>query len=290
MSQVVITCVGADPSVPANAIVELISSTCPVANVRPLNDRATDVFIDGIELAGVRLSVENQVGSKLDALQIDRIYQLASSRRKRLFITDMDSTIIQCECIDELADVIGIKTRVAAITHSAMEGTIDFAGALRQRVEMLKGIPIRQLEAVYTERIRLSPGAESLMTALKKHGIRTVLVSGGFTFFAQRVALSLGFDYYYANELENIGGLLTGKILGPIVTKTTKLRLLHYHANALRAATDEVMSLGDGANDLPMLEGAGLGIAYRAKPVVEAAIVNRIRHTGLETVSLAAFG
>lgn len=239
------------------------------------------------EASVVQNGIETHAGARLDALKIDRIYQSALSRSKRLFITDMDSTIIQCECIDEMAAEMGLKEKVAAITRSAMEGGLDFRQALRERVAMLRGMSVTQLESVYTDRVRLSSGAETLMNALKRSGIQTILVSGGFTFFAERIAQRLGFDFYYANELEIIDGALTGKVIGPVVTKEVKRRLLRYHANALSIGRDEVIALGDGANDLPMLKEAGLGIAYRAKPVVEENIANRIRFTDLETVANA---
>jgi phosphoserine phosphatase len=282
----VITFVGARAPIPHDTVVQWVGGTTAVLEVRSRSEKAIDVVAGG-EASAVQNRVEKHAGARLDALKIDRIYQPALLRSKRLFITDMDSTIIRCECIDEMAAEMGLKEKVAAITRSAMEGGLDFRRALRERVAMLRGMSVTQLESVFAARVRLSSGADTLMDALKRNGIQTVLVSGGFTFFAERIARQLGFDFYYANELEIIDEALTGKVTGPVVTKEVKLRLLQYHANALSIGRDEVIALGDGANDLPMLKEAGLGIAYRAKPVVEENIANRIRFTDLETVANA---
>lgn len=285
MSGVIITLAAPQSPVAHESLVQWIGEVVKVREVRLRSDCVIDIVVDGNMTN--RDTIEHHAGARMDALKIDRIYQPAEFRKKRLFITDMDSTIIQCECIDEMAEELGLKGAVSRITRTAMEGGLDFSIALQERVGMLRGMTVTQLESVYANRVRWSPGVEALMDVLKKNGTTTVLVSGGFTFFAERIARRLGFDFYYANELEIVDGALTGKVLDPIVTKSVKLRLLHYHANELRISREEIIAIGDGANDLPMLEAAGLGIAYRAKPIVERKIATRIRFTDLETVAYA---
>jgi len=205
----------------------------------------------------------------------------AANRRKRLLISDMDSTIIGQECLDELADFAGLKAEVSAITERAMRGELDFAGALTQRVAMLKGLSLSALDACHAERVRLNPGARELVATMKAHGARAVLVSGGFGYFTSRVAAMAGFDADRANTLIDDGALLTGAVGQPILGREAKLTALVEETAALGLTADDALALGDGANDLDMIRAAGLGIAYKAKPIVAAETRARIGHTDL---------
>ncbi len=205
----------------------------------------------------------------------------AKNRRKRLLVSDMDSTIIGQECIDELADFAGLKAEVSAITERAMRGELDFEGALTTRVAMLKGLPLTTLQQCYEERIRLNPGARELIATMKAGGARCVLVSGGFTFFTSRVAALSGFHTDRANLLLEDGTALTGGVARPILGREAKLTALKEEAAALGASPADAIALGDGANDLDMIRAAGLGVAYKAKPIVAAETTARIAHTDL---------
>ena len=189
-------------------------------------------------------------------------------RRKKLLISDMDSTIIGQECIDELADFAGKKEEVAAITERAMQGELDFEGALTTRVKMLQGLSTDVLQACFDERIGLNPGARVLVRTMAQSGAHCLLVSGGFTFFTSRVAKAAGFHGNRANTLLVEGGKLTGDVQRPILGRQAKLDALNQTCREINCTPNEVLALGDGANDLAMIEAAGLGIAYRAKPVV----------------------
>jgi phosphoserine phosphatase len=205
----------------------------------------------------------------------------SANRRKRLLISDMDSTIIGQECLDELADFAGLKAEVSAITERAMRGELDFAGALTQRVAMLKGLSISALEACHTERVRLNAGARELVATMKAHGARAVLVSGGFRYFTSRVAAMAGFDADRANTLIHDGATLTGDVGQPILGREAKLTALLEETAARGLTAGDALALGDGANDLDMIRAAGLGIAYKAKPIVAAQTRARIEHTNL---------
>jgi len=205
----------------------------------------------------------------------------AENRRKALLIADMDSTIINCECLDELADMAGLKAKVSVITERAMRGEIEFAGALRERLALLKGLPLAALERVWRERIRLNPGAKELVATMKANGARTLLVSSGFTYYTARVAAAAGFDDHQANVLLDDGKTLTGVPQEPIVGREAKLIRLEAEIAQLGIAADDVLAVGDGANDLAMIKRAGLGIAYHAKPVVAAEADASIVHNDL---------
>jgi phosphoserine phosphatase len=205
----------------------------------------------------------------------------AESRRKSLLIADMDSTIITCECLDELADMAGIKPRIAAITDRAMRGEIEFATALRERVKLLEGLDVRMLERAYRERVKLQPGAKQLVATMKAHGARTVLVSGGFTYFTSRVARDAGFDEDQANVLLDDGRSLTGFVKEPVLGREAKLEALARAADDLQIPADQVLAVGDGANDLDMIKRAGLGVAFHAKPIVAQAAAARVDHGDL---------
>jgi phosphoserine phosphatase len=204
-----------------------------------------------------------------------------TNRRKKLLIADMDSTIINCECLDELADMAGLKAKVSAITERAMRGEIDFAAALRERVAMLKGLDLAALARVYQERIRLNPGAKTLLATMRKHGAHTLLVSGGFTYFTARVAEDAGFDGDQANVLLNDGKALTGMVAEPILGREAKLAALETAIAERHIGAADAVAVGDGANDLAMIQRAGLGVAYHAKPVVAEAAGASITHGDL---------
>jgi phosphoserine phosphatase len=202
-------------------------------------------------------------------------------RRKKLLVADMDSTIINCECLDELADMAHLKPQISAITERAMAGEIAFEPALRERVALLKGLSLDALERTYKERVRLNPGAQTLTATMKKHGARTCIVSGGFTYFTDRVAKDAGFDDHQANTLLDDGQRLTGEVREPILGRQAKLDALKKEITALKITADDTLTVGDGANDLAMIEYAGLGVAWHAKPVLAEAAKARIDHNDL---------
>jgi phosphoserine phosphatase len=201
-----------------------------------------------------------------------------------LVVMDMDSTLITIECIDEIADMLQLKPQVAAITESAMRGEIDFAQSLTQRVALLAGLDQGALQRVYDERLKLSPGAERFLSTLQQHNIKTLLVSGGFTFFTDKLKPRLMLDYTASNTLEIVDGKLTGKVLGTIVDAQGKADHLKRQRDQLGLKREQVIAIGDGANDLKMLGEAGISIAYHAKPVVRAQTTYAINYCGLDAV------
>lgn len=201
-----------------------------------------------------------------------------------LLVTDMDSTLISIECIDEIADMLGIKKQVSAITESAMRGELDFAASLTQRIALLKGLPVEKLQQVYDERLTLNPGAETLIAFLKQHAIKLALVSGGFTFFTDKLKERLGLDYTLANTLEIENGCLTGQVAGDIIGAQAKADLLLALSTQLGLGKHQVIAMGDGANDLLMMDEAGLSVAYHAKPTVQAQTDIQINQGGLDTL------
>lgn len=205
-------------------------------------------------------------------------------QRAGLLVTDMDSTLISIECIDEIADFLGIKPQVSAITEAAMRGELDFEGSLTRRVALLRGLEVGALEHVYQERLRLNPGAEVMLRGLRSRGIKVALVSGGFTFFTSRLQERLGLDYTLANVLDVEHGQLTGRVLGTIVGAEGKAAFLQERGAELGLDQSQIIAMGDGANDLKMMRHAGLSIAYHAKPTVQAQAGAVINHCGLEGV------
>ena len=244
---------------------------------RSLGPGAEDWQVDGASLAALREAAQLAAGG----LPVDICVQPAAGRRKRLLVADMDSTIIGCECLDELADFAGRKAEVAAITERAMAGEIGFEGALRERVAMLAGLELDALDQCYAARVRLNPGARTLVATMAAHGARCVLVSGGFRSFTARVAAAAGFHDDRANTLIDDGSRLTGKVGEPILGREAKLAALEAETAALGVGVDAALAVGDGANDLAMIRAAGLGVAYRAKPVVAAEADARLDHADL---------
>jgi phosphoserine phosphatase len=205
----------------------------------------------------------------------------AEGRRKRILIADMDSTMIPVECIDEVADFAGVKPQVAAITKRAMAGELDFEGALRARLALIRGLPQSALVQVFAERIRLNPGARVLVRTMAANGAHTALVSGGFSFFTERVAAAAGFAEHRANHLLFENGALSGAVAEPILGRAAKLEALAEIAGRLGVGTGTALAVGDGANDISMVEAAGLGVAYHAKPALEGKASAVIRHSDL---------
>lgn len=218
------------------------------------------------------LDVKDELADTLDEIDgLDWCLQPAEGRRKKMILADMDSTMITVECIDELADFVGVKGKVAAITEAAMRGELDFEAALKERVALLKGLSVDTLQTCYDDRIELMAGARTLVQTMKANGAYAVLVSGGFTFFTDKVAAAIGFDMNRANILEIEGDALTGTVVEPICGAETKLETLREQAAKHALVQADILAVGDGANDIPMIEAAGLGIAYRAKPRTRAA-------------------
>ena len=220
-------------------------------------------------------------------LPIDIVVQPIIARRKRLFLADMDSTMIGQECIDELADFAGLKAHVAGITERAMRGEIEFAPALRERVALLKGLPVSVVDEVLAGRITLTPGGRELVMTMRAHGAYTCLISGGFTPFTNAVAAKIGFQENRANELVVDDGKFTGEVREPILGRETKLATLVELREAFELDEIDTLVVGDGANDLGMIQAAGLGVAYHAKPAVSAAAAARIDHGDLTALLYA---
>ena len=233
-------------------------------------------------------AVADRARAALAGAPIDVVVQRAAARRKKLFLADMDSTMIGQECIDELAEHVGMKRQVSAITERAMRGEIEFEPALRERVMLLKGLPVTAVDEVIDRRIRLTPGARALVATMRRHGAYTCLVTGGFTLFSERIARMIGFDESRANRLAvDPCGRLTGEVVTPIFGRAAKLATLIELRRRQNVADNETLVAGDGANDIPMIEAAGLGVAYHAKPKVAAAAAARIDHGDLTALLYA---
>ncbi len=233
--------------------------------------------------AHVDAELREEAAAAVGDFPVDWALVPMEGRRKKLLVADMDSTIINVECLDELADFAGIKAEIAAITERAMAGELEFEPALIARVGKLKGLALEALQRTYDERVRFNPGATSLVQTMAAHGARCVLVSGGFNYFTTRVAAAAGFHADRANILLDDGKALTGEVRLPIIGRAAKLDVLRSEAAALGVSAQNALAIGDGANDLDMIKAAGLGIAYRAKPIVAGQAHARIEHTCLET-------
>ncbi len=214
-------------------------------------------------------------------LLADDHFATPATRRRKLLVADMDSTIINVECLDELADMAGLKPQIAQITERAMRGELEFDSALKERVGMLKGLGLDALQRTYDERVRLNPGATALLATMRAHGAHTMLVSGGFGFFTKKVAEAAGFHEERGNILLDDGAALTGAVGEPILGREAKLAALKDGALSLGLELSQTLAVGDGANDLAMIQKAGLGVAYHAKPVVAAAAGAAIQHNDL---------
>jgi phosphoserine phosphatase len=241
--------------------------------------KACDLFFDG-DLAEIAESAR----AMFEGQAVDFLVQRTKNRRKKLLLADMDSTIITIECIDELADLMGLKAEISAITEQAMRGEIEFADALRHRVRKLAGIHRRDVQRVVDERIILSEGARTMVQTMRAHGAFTALVSGGFTFFTKQVRVQTGFDVDRANSLDFRNDELSGDLIEPILDSSAKLKFLKDFQKQRQLSVDQTAAIGDGANDIPMLEAAGLGIAYHAKPATRVAAGAAIDHTDLTSV------
>ncbi len=277
MSSFVLNVTARDPI--RKAIADAIMGAVPGAVTWLAPERAFDIALAGEPGAALAAARTVVAGEALDINAVATV-----GRRKKLLIADMDSTIIGCECLDEIADFVGVKAFVSAITERAMRGEIAFEPALRERVALLKGLPVHRLARVYAERVRLNPGARALVQTMKAHGAKTCLVSGGFTYFTERVGADAGFDDHQANVLLDDGTLLLGTVKEPILGREAKLAALEAEAIGLGVSPDDALCVGDGANDLAMIQRAGLGVAYHAKPVVAEAAGARIDHGDLRSL------
>jgi phosphoserine phosphatase len=270
-----------DPARPAldDAVLAAARAALPEAEAPRWLDPgiAADILFtpDGADDKAIAEKVRATLGA------IDVVVQPLAARRKTLFIADMDSTMIGQECIDELADYAGLRAHVAAITERAMRGEIAFEPALRERVALLKGLPLAVVEEVIDTRITLTPGGRTLVATMRRNGATTCLVSGGFTLFTSRIGEMIGFDENRGNTLVVENGKLAGRVEEPVLGRAAKLATLLQLRERLGLAPSQTLAVGDGANDLAMVEAAGLGVAYHAKPKVAAAAHARIDHGDL---------
>ena len=265
-----------------NATPDTLARIAALANpacVMPLGEHA--LRCEGVFHSAV---LKSTIELAADAAHVDATF-IAPGRALadfKLVAMDMDSTLITIECIDEIADMQGLKAQVSAITEAAMRGELDFSESLRRRVALLEGLDAGALERVYTERLAISLGGEAMLAAIQAAGLKTLLVSGGFTFFTDRLKTRLGLDYTHANVLEIVNGKLTGRVLGTIVDAAEKQRMVEHTCAALGIGTEQAIVMGDGANDLKMMKVAGLSVAFRAKPVVRAQADVALNYSGLD--------
>jgi phosphoserine phosphatase len=266
------------PALPAEDV-EMLLLLTGAAGVEPVSRAGSD----GVRLPAVREVEGVEEAAAAAGYDIALVPPARTLERVRLVAMDMDSTLITIECIDEIAALQGLKAEVAAVTASAMRGEIDFAESLRRRVALLAGLPLAALERVYAERLRLSPGAERMLAGFRAAGAKSLLVSGGFTFFTERLRERLGLDFAFANTLATEHGRLTGRVVEPVFDAAAKVAALR-DAAASTGRDGLVVAIGDGANDLPMLRAADVSVAYHAKPVVRAAATHAIDHCGLDAV------
>lgn len=266
---------------PDLATVQALAALASASRIEFIHDLAWRcVGVDDSAETRKRVDIAS-LDARVDATFIEPGRRLSDFR---LLAMDMDSTVITIECIDEIADMQGLKPRVAAITEAAMRGEIEFAESLTRRVALLEGLDAGALQQVYDERLALSPGAEPLIAAARAAGVKTLLVSGGFTFFTDRVKERLGLDYSHANVLEVANGRLTGRVVEGIVDAEVKKRTVERICAELGVPTSRAIVMGDGANDLRMMSVAGLSVAYRAKPVVRAQADVALNFSGLDGI------
>lgn len=276
------------PAVDAAAIVKaraLLPNAISETVLKP--GIAADIFFAPGPDAQER-ELSDLVRAALTPAPIDIVVQETKYRRKKLFVADMDSTMIDQECIDELADYAGLKAHVAAITERAMRGELPFEPALRERVALLKDLPLSVIEETIRAKITLAAGGKELIATLKANGVYTCLVSGGFTLFTNVIAQKLGFDENRANELLIENSKLSGKVREPILGRAAKLATLQELAGRLGIRMEETIAIGDGANDLDMITASGLGVAIHAKPAVAAAAQARLDHADLSAILYCA--
>jgi phosphoserine phosphatase len=277
-----------DPANPAldSTVVDGARAILPAAG--PAQWLFDEVAVDiPFEAADDLRGIENRLRDARGDLPIDVVVQPQALRRKKLFLADMDSTMIAQECIDELADFAGLKAHVAAITERAMRGDIEFEPALRERVALLKGMPVSVVDQVISKRITPTPGGRELVATMRAHGAWTCLISGGFTLFTQRVAEWIGFQENRANQLIVNDGKLTGEVVEPILGRAAKLATLIELRESFDLDNIDTLVVGDGANDVGMIQQAGLGVAYHAKPAVAAAAAARIDYGDLTALLYA---
>ena len=263
-----------------HALEAVALSGSTIVDTETLGDGAFDIFFDHDDPTIVRARAEDA----LERQPADICVQVAERRKKRLLIADMDSTIVGCECLDELADFAGMRREVAQITERAMRGELPFEDALRERVAMIAGLPLDDLQRCFDERVKLNPGARTLVKTMAADGARCVLVSGGFDFFTGRVAQAAGFHSHWGNKLIDDGEALTGRVTEPILGRDAKLSTLRAEAAGFGASMAETLAVGDGANDVDMILAAGLGVAYRAKPVLAGQADARLDKTDLTSL------
>ena len=268
------------PQAALNAIETIVKAASPQRSV-PLGEQARRY--EGVNVTD---DFKAQIDGACLAAGIDYAF-IAAGRSLadfKLVAMDMDSTLITIECIDEIADMQGLKPQVAEITEAAMRGEIEFSESLARRVALLKGLEATALQRVYDERLRLSPGAETMLQAVQAAGLKTLLVSGGFTFFTERMKQRLGLDYAHANVLEVADGKLTGKVVGGVVDAEEKRLTVERVCRELNVSTSQAIVMGDGANDLKMMAVSGLSVAFRAKPVVRAQADVALNFVGLDGI------
>lgn len=268
----------------SDALLATLMQAVPSPRLERLDGEiAADLFFDAADAR----TAENQLRDALAGAAVDIIVQPAATRRKKLFLADMDSTMIGQECIDELAAYVGLKDLVAGITERAMRGELEFEPALRERVALLKGIKTGVVDEIIAQRITLTPGGSELVRTMRANGAYTALVSGGFTVFTGPISQMIGFDEHRSNLLGVDGDALSGTVIEPILGKQAKLDSLVEMRTQRGLAPSETMAVGDGANDLAMLGEAGLGVAFRAKPAVAAAAAARLDHADLTALLYA---
>jgi len=265
----------------ATDAVERVRTLCQPERLVELNPRAVRLEGVHVDKHTHMLIAERCEQDAIDHAFVPKGYRLSDFS---VLAMDMDSTLINIECIDEIAAAVGIKPQVAAITEAAMRGELDFAESLRRRVALLEGVPETALHSIYEDRLRLNPGADMLLAAARKAGLKTLLVSGGFTFFTNRLKARLGLDAEYSNQLEIVNGVLTGRVLGDVFDAQGKADRLAELCRANGVDTSRAIAIGDGANDLKMMGLAGLSVAYHAKPAVRAAAMQSITVSGLDGV------
>jgi phosphoserine phosphatase len=275
---------GLTPQRLANLAGEIQSHGQLVTGVRVLSESypAVELALEGMDVPPAELTGRLQGPAEAAGVDVAVLPTAAESPHWGLLMMDMDSTLLAVECIDEIAEHAGVKDKVAAITERAMNGELDFKGSLIERVGMLEGLPENVLAEVYHERIRANPGAARLLAAAKGLGIRIAVVSGGFTFFTERLEVDLGLDFTNANVLEVADGRLTGRVVGDIVDGAVKAATLRDLRDRLGLAREQLIAMGDGANDLPMIAEAGLGVAFHAKPRVRTQAPYNLVHSSLD--------